>query len=285
MRVALRTRKGVRAQFVAALVLALFSASAAWAQSNICVRDYVAAGSPPQTEELQVVQDVASSIGLASTPVVVPCALVKKAVSWSSDGSADGVPQGQYIIYNPVWLEEVVGNDRVQVAAVLGHELGHFLNGHFGVRSSIPRLQQETEADRFAGCAVAKIGGAWDALEGLLERLRGEQHVNEDYPDRLASLDAARQGFEDCNGGGEVPSPFPKTAQFTDLVRTCSLSIDVDLSADLIGSIATLYEGDLTKGLASFSSSSDFLGQFDSADRLPAYRVYVSCVLEILKSG
>jgi hypothetical protein len=90
---------------------------------------------------------------------------------------------------------------------LFGHELGHFLNEHFTARANVPPAQQEEEADRFAGCAVARLGGEWDVLADLLSRLRREK--DELYPNRVQSLEAALQGFRRCGGNDSPPEqPF-----------------------------------------------------------------------------
>ena len=190
-----------------AIAMLLLAEDVSHAQSSYCVEHYklgdVALGIAP-SDANQLITDVANSIGVKLSVAVIPCRYVEKAEALEYDGSTAGRPAGQYVIYNPDWVREVIGNDRVQAIALFGHEFGHLLNQHYSSRSNIPRIQKETEADEFAGCAVARLGGSWDTLSSLLSRLRRE-NKDRDYPDRLTSLDAARRGFGNCGGALIAP--------------------------------------------------------------------------------
>lgn len=145
----------------------------------------------------KIIQDVANSIGLTSSIKMVPCRFGKVEATTIQVGTPD-VDEGEYITYNPDWIREVIGSDNVQIVAVLGHEFGHFLNRHFSVNRALSVQEKETQADHFAGCAVARMGGKWSALEDLLSRLRRDQ--DQLYPNRLKSLSAASNGFKACGG-------------------------------------------------------------------------------------
>ncbi|MDR5830107.1 hypothetical protein P9250_19730 [Caballeronia sp. LP006] len=155
-----------------------------------------------------MVAEVARSIAFQQSIKVIYCDYVTKALAWPAKGE-DGIPDGDFIEVNPIWFQEVIGNDRVQAIALLGHELGHYLGRHFESRSGIPGIQKETEADGFAGCAVARLSGDWTTLENLLSRIRSVDGGN-GYPTRTQSLDAARHGFDDC--GGSKPRPLSSRA-------------------------------------------------------------------------
>jgi hypothetical protein len=162
---------------------------------------------PSEAEAL--VRDVASSIGLdSSTVVVFPCGQSTKAHAYYADGKIQGVPKGDYIVYNPTWVREVIGDDRVQAIALFGHEIAHHLHRDF-TGSNVPDIQKETRADQFAGCAVARLGGDWSTLENLFSRLR--EDIDSTYPSRLKSLEAAKQGFERCQGMAFSKCPTVKS--------------------------------------------------------------------------
>lgn len=147
--------------------------------------------------------EVAKSISFPNPPTVVYCTYVSRVTAWPAKG-VKGIPDGDYIAVNPQWLREVLGEDRVQAIALFGHELGHYLGRHFENRAHIPQKLMETEADRTAGCAVARLGGDLSKVKELFSRLRSESG-DERYPPRAVSLAALQEGFNNC--GGTSPSP------------------------------------------------------------------------------
>ncbi len=183
------------------------------AAQETCVMDHIAANTnknapqlgiaPPDVELL--VQEVAGSIGLSPAGItIVPCDYTEKVQAWYSPGPPDlDAPEGDYILYQPKWVEEVIGENRVQAIALFGHELGHLLGRHFTSSKNLPPIQKETDADRFAGCAVGRLNGNWNGLADLLSRLRPP--VDGSYPSRKRSLAAARDGFDKCGGKDEPP--------------------------------------------------------------------------------
>lgn len=189
-------------RFLVFLVSLLCMSDLAYAQSTQCVNSYFAARkanralgiSAPDAEQL--VSAVAQSIGLSRSVTVVPCTFIEKAYAWPGD---EEVPEGEYILYNPTWVREVLGTDKVQAVALFGHELGHFLNGDFTIRKEVPRQQRELDADHFAGCAVARMPGDLSRLQDLFSRLRLKTG-SVDYPDQLKSIDRAKEGFSACGG-------------------------------------------------------------------------------------
>ncbi|TAX36480.1 hypothetical protein [Rhizobium leguminosarum] len=145
-----------------------------------------------------MVYAVAQSIGLSGRLTVVPCTSERNASAWYAPQGLNKIPQGDYLVFNPTWVMQVTGDDKTQVIAILGHELGHLFNRDFTSQLNTQKRQQEAEADQFAGCAVAKMQGNWDALEGLLRRIRFANVP--DYPTASESIAQARSGFEKCGG-------------------------------------------------------------------------------------
>ncbi|GGX31196.1 hypothetical protein GCM10007242_42430 [Pigmentiphaga litoralis] len=133
-----------------------------------------------------------------------------------------GIPDGDYIAINKVWLREVIGKDQIQVIALLGHELGHITNRHFESRKDLTYLQKETEADQSAGCAVASLSGNSAALEDFMFRMRAESGGG-DYPSRSTSLAAAKRGFDDCIGRAPKPSPLKAAVRVVPVPDTVSI--------------------------------------------------------------
>lgn len=157
--------------------------------------------------------------------VVLPCAYVEKAVAYFPNAfHVDlGVPARNYFIYDPDWTREVIGGDNWQAVALFGHELGHFWLSHFE-QPGKSRIVKEEEADQFSGCIVAKLGGPWEAVEDLLSRIRRDTATSK-YPDRLTSLEKARQGYDDCtdaSDAGSTPTSTVSAEAISQLVALIS---------------------------------------------------------------
>lgn len=160
-----------------------------------------------EIEDIQtIIRGVLDKVALTRTIGVVPCSNLKVNVRAIPLQDHSKVPDGEYIVYDPTWLRQVAGNNRWQVIALFGHELGHFLNSDFSTFTTRTPKEQEQGADRFAGCAIAVSGGDWNAVEDLFSRLRPER--SDEYPDRLASMEAVQGGFEAC-GGAARPQDDP----------------------------------------------------------------------------
>ena len=156
----------------------------------------------------QLINDIATNIAVSPDAItLVECYRPElKALAWMpSDESTSDIPYKQYIIYNPSWVQDVIGEDRTQAVALFGHEFGHFAGYHFTTQKHLSREVKELQADLFAGCAVARDGGEWERLEALFSRLRRSE--DDLYPNRLKSLEQARIGFERCSRAASSSSP------------------------------------------------------------------------------
>jgi hypothetical protein len=181
--------------FLAALLI--------WTSANAqvtCIQTYLelekpALGFAPSEVE-GIVTQIATAIGLTPAGItVVPCDGITQVQSFYF--VRPGVPQGEYILYDPRWVRQVVGPDLSDEAVILfGHELGHILLRHWTANAGLSRLKKETDADHFAGCAAGAMGVKWDAVQNLLKRIRLD--VETDYPSAQHSIQAAREGFERC---------------------------------------------------------------------------------------
>lgn len=131
----------------------------AQSSTNFCIREHLNGSTtlgiaPSDVSEL--IRQVARSIGVQPSVTVIPCRSEEKAAAVEHDGQYPGIPAGQYVVYNPEWVREVIGNDRIQAIALFGHEFGHLINRHDTLSKNLSRLEKETQADEFAGCAVAR---------------------------------------------------------------------------------------------------------------------------------
>jgi hypothetical protein len=75
---------------------------------------------------------------------------------------------------------------------------------------------------------------------------------------------------------------LPTSEQFTDLLSGCAAGANIDITADLAGSLKTIYEGQRTQGAASFKSSTEFLKLIPENQRLEAYKLYTQCIQGII---
>jgi hypothetical protein len=160
-------------------------------------KDGPALGFAPSEVE-QIVSDITRQISFQAGVKITFCeSYVEKVVAWRADNKK-GIPDGNYIVINQVWFREVIGKDKVQAIALIGHELGHITNFHLESRKNIPRIKMETEADLSAGCAIAMMGYEFAGLENFLYKIRA-QVSSGDYPSRADSIAAARKGHTNCS--------------------------------------------------------------------------------------
>jgi hypothetical protein len=75
---------------------------------------------------------------------------------------------------------------------------------------------------------------------------------------------------------------LPSSQQFSDLLSGCAAGANIDITADLAGSLKTIYEGERTQGAASFKSSTEFLKLIPENQRLEAYKLYTQCIQGII---
>lgn len=183
---------------VAILWCGLGSASAK--DENACISEFLGRTTQLYDDEVnasRILSRVAASVGITRKINVVPCHFATQAVAWRVSEVELGVPKGDYIIYQPDWVRQVLGTDEMQAVALFGHELAHFLNDDFNPTNDTFDAEMERRADKFAGCAVARMNGEISKVEDLLSRLRTS--AGGTYPARLSSLNAAKEGFTACS--------------------------------------------------------------------------------------
>jgi hypothetical protein len=199
-------------------------------QTYLSNPDHTALGFAPSDVEA-VVSKVANSIGLSPSGIrVVPCDGVANAQS--AYYSRDDIPKGDYILYDPVWVRQVIGNDvsgagnsrsHDEAIFLFGHELGHLLLRHFTSSSELPRIRKEMDADHFGGCAAGALGANWETIADLISRIRGD--FDTDYPSRANSLITAKAGFDTCSRPRVPAPPTPPPPQeakvITEKYRWC----------------------------------------------------------------
>src|SRR3954466_9043192 len=75
---------------------------------------------------------------------------------------------------------------------------------------------------------------------------------------------------------------LPSPTQFQQMLTTCAAGNSINLSADLRGSLTSLYEKDRTQGTATMNNVTQFLGSLPEKDRLEGYRLYTSCIKDFV---
>jgi outer membrane protein OmpA-like peptidoglycan-associated protein len=209
----------------AALATALVFAFSwvALAQFNVptCIGTFLAKRASGQTagfdstQTQKVIRRIAASFHLnVSSITVVECTYEDGVFAHSQPVATDGIPVGEYLVYNPIWVSRLIGEDPWWAVALFGHELGHFFNRD-ALRKDIPKKELERQADKFAGCAVANLGGDLRRVNELWSRIRDPANApwaSPDYPDRLTSLDAMKEGFTECSKSAEPQVPPDTTA-------------------------------------------------------------------------
>lgn len=78
---------------------------------------------------------------------------------------------------------------------------------------------------------------------------------------------------------------LPSSEEFQSLIAGCAMGADIEIKADLLGSIKEIYEGDKTTGRAIISSQTEFLKQIPEKDRLTAYELYTKCITKIISES
>jgi hypothetical protein len=74
---------------------------------------------------------------------------------------------------------------------------------------------------------------------------------------------------------------MPNTEQFMNMLGTCATSMNVRVTADMVGSIKTFYEGNKTQGSFTLQNMPEFLKLFPENDRTTAYKLYVECLMKM----
>ena len=210
------------------LIGSVLSVSSALSQTHYrglqCVKDYYgvrdSSNNDPDLVEVrfspdlatQLLQDIVARSNMQLNPSAVDCDHIANATAFQpedNDGLPDSLRSRHFIIYNSLWVREVLGESRDRAIFLLGHELGHISRHHLTSRKTISDLEKESEADFEGACAVARLGGEWAVVEELISRLRGE--VDTDYPSAKTSMRLARAAFRECGGNHEQKVNYPDT--------------------------------------------------------------------------
>jgi tetratricopeptide (TPR) repeat protein len=75
---------------------------------------------------------------------------------------------------------------------------------------------------------------------------------------------------------------LPSTEQFMNALGTCAASMNLKVSADLLGSVKSIYEGAKIQGTTILQNAPEFLKLFPEGERTTAYKLYIECITKIL---
>lgn len=90
--------------------------------------------------------------------------------------------------------------------------------------------------------------------------------------------DCAAGSLEQSSDGPAEAIASPAVELLREVLRACSVSRNIDIDADLRGSIETIFEGELTEGQLTYVDSASFLESIPADQKLEAYKVYVDCL-------
>lgn len=75
---------------------------------------------------------------------------------------------------------------------------------------------------------------------------------------------------------------LPSTEQFMNALGTCAANMNLRVSADLLGSVKSIYEGAKTQGNAILQNAPEFLKLFPEKDRTTVYKLYIECITKFI---
>jgi hypothetical protein len=157
----------------------------------------------PSKEAQDIINDICRKIGVSSKSFTLEAANVKNA-------EALILNEQRYIHYNPLYVRKlrIEGQTDWSMIFVLAHEIGHHINGDLLINSDYEKSQiDELAADKFAGCALARLGASLDDVKkaALILNETGDNS----HPPRDTRIVMAIRGWEDCQAPKppEVPPP------------------------------------------------------------------------------
>ena len=153
---------------------------------------YVDGASP---EAKRVIEDICKKIGVDPSGFTLQAANVANAEALIKNGV-------RYIHYNPLYISSIQKQSQTywSMIFVLAHEIGHHINGHTLVNNdNETRKREELAADKFAGCALNRLGATEDELQKAMSILTIEDGVT--HPARETRLAFGKIGYDDCASG------------------------------------------------------------------------------------
>ncbi|RYZ24266.1 MAG: membrane-binding protein [Chitinophagaceae bacterium] len=171
-----------------------------------------AASASVASEAPYYVQEIMNTVGLKPNFKVQAARI---------DNAAAVVYGGQrYILYNPSFIDQLVGRTGNKWAAVsvLAHEIGHHLDGHT-VTSAGSQPELELEADEFSGLVLHRMGASLADAQAAMRTIAADA-ATRTHPGRSDRLTAIARGWNKVSGPAETTNiarimqqPLPAPAQ------------------------------------------------------------------------
>lgn len=137
-----------------------------------------------------ILDKILSTIGASRRFVLMPCNNI--------EGARAHIYKGvRYIFYNEKFMRQVTTyTNNWSNLAILAHEVGHHINGHTLVYSTLEENKKmELEADEFAGFVMAKLGASLTQATAFTKIFPEYDDTYETHPTRSKRLDAVKKGY------------------------------------------------------------------------------------------
>ncbi|WP_072395470.1 M48 family metalloprotease [Hyphomicrobium sp. CS1GBMeth3] len=172
-------------------------------------------GSVQQAQE--VVQKIADAVGLEPNFQVLQ-ANVPNASAVIQNGQ-------RFILYSQVFIAQITQSAATEWASwtIMAHEVGHHLNGHT-LSGAGSRPPIELQADRFAGHAVARMGGTLQQAQSPYQQM--DPAGSPTHPPRSARLEAVTKGWTQAQNGKAPDKPKNEQPGVGDVANTLKITIE-----------------------------------------------------------
>lgn len=134
----------------------------------------------PDINAYKTVVDVIRETGLAQNFIIIP-GDVKDVIAYIENNE-------RVLSYNPNFMKKVQNDSNWVGISVLARQIGHHLGNH-KIKDGKPSIEEELDADRYAGFVLQKMGASMqDAIHALEEGLKEKNDFQANKNKRIAAL-------------------------------------------------------------------------------------------------
>ncbi|MEM9128208.1 MAG: hypothetical protein AAGA97_00550 [Pseudomonadota bacterium] len=150
------------------------------------------------------------------------------------------------------------------------------------LRDNLPQLQRSSDvfnwfdATIFAGHIEI---GELTCEEQEVRLINGSQELARNLTTALEFVVASAKETDASDSEATIVTS-PANELLREVLQVCSVSRNIEIDADLRGSIETIFSGELTEGRLSFVDAATFLESIPLEQRLEAYKIYLECISE-----